>query len=506
MCTPFHGEEFTFVQPDGSYLAVRGWGNQYHAAFEALNGYTVVENPATGFYMYAKLSEDGEQLLSSGARPREVAAGALGLAPGLRIAPQAARARVRDGAILRPGGSRWEQRRKQYKADLRAHLLAPDILPAPPKRETVGDFVGLCLLIDFPDVRATISQEEVARFCNQPGYNGFGNHGSVHDYFLDVSGGRMHYTNLVTPWYTARQPRSYYTNERVPQPQRARELIREALAHFKRNGFDFSSLTTDGQEYVYATNVFYAGKRVNNWAKGLWPHAFHLLTPYQLGPGMHNFDYQITDMGQELALGTFCHENGHMICDFPDLYDYGAESSGIGDFCLMCSGSNADKKNPTQVNAYLKYRAGWAASTASIQPGRATAEANANQFHLHRNSANQAEYFIIENRLASGRDQSLPSQGLAIWHIDERGDNKFEQMTQAQHYECALMQADGQCDLERDSSNRGDAGDLFPANGNTRFGPGTAPASRWWNGAPSGLQLDQISEAGLSMSFKVLQA
>jgi hypothetical protein len=68
------------------------------------------------------------------------------------------------------------------------------------------------------------------------------------------------------------------------------------------------------------------------------------------------------------------------------------------------------------------------------------------------------------------------------------------------------MQADGQCDLERDSSNRGDAGDLFPANGNTRFGPGTAPASRWWNGAPSGLQLDQISEAGLSMSFKVLQA
>ncbi|OYO29084.1 M6 family metalloprotease domain-containing protein [Janthinobacterium sp. PC23-8] len=501
MCTPFNAEEFTFVQPDGSNLTVRGWGNQYHATFEALNGYTVVENPATGFYMYAKLSDDGEQLLSSGARPREVAVESLKLERGLRMASHAARAQVREGTALKPGTSRWEQRRKQYKNDLRAHLQAPELTPAPPKRETVGDFVGLCLLIDFPDVRGTISKEEVEKFCNQPGYEGFGNHGSVHDYFLDVSGGRMRYTNLVTPWYTARQPRSYYTNERVAQPIRARELIKEALDHFKRNGFDFSSLTTDDQEYVYASNVFYAGKRVNNWAKGLWPHAYHLLTPYKLADGMHSFDYQITDMDRELALGTFCHENGHMICDFPDLYDYGAESSGIGDFCLMCSGSNVDKKNPTQVNAYLKYRAGWASSTASIRPGNATAEANANQFYIHRNSANKAEYFIIENRQASSRDHALPSQGLAIWHIDEKGDNRFEQMSAQQHYECSLMQADGKCDLERDSSNRGDMGDLFPGEGNTRFGPGTAPASRWWDGSPSGLDLDQISAAGASISF-----
>lgn len=51
MSTPFNGEEFTFTQPDGSALSVRGWGNQYHAVFETLNGYTVVENPATGYYM-----------------------------------------------------------------------------------------------------------------------------------------------------------------------------------------------------------------------------------------------------------------------------------------------------------------------------------------------------------------------------------------------------------------------------------------------------------------------
>jgi len=43
-------------------------------------------------------------------------------------------------------------------------------------------------------------------------------------------------------------------------------------------------------------------------------------------------------MDRELTLATFCHENGHLVCDFPDLYDYGPESRGVGNFCLMCRG------------------------------------------------------------------------------------------------------------------------------------------------------------------------
>jgi hypothetical protein len=45
-----------------------------------------------------------------------------------------------------------------------------------------------------------------------------------------------------------------------------------------------------------------------------------------------------------------------MICDFPDLYDYGSESRGVGHFCLMCyGGSNV---NPVQVCADLRAQAG----------------------------------------------------------------------------------------------------------------------------------------------------
>jgi M6 family metalloprotease-like protein len=500
MPTPFRGKEFTFTQPDGTTFKVRGWGDQHHAVFETLDGYTVVEDPSTGSYYYAAMSHDGENLVPAGVRVHLANPKDFGLEQGLRVNRAAAKAKALESLGLPRGGSRWEVRRRQFKELLRIAVVSPGVAPAPPRRKTVGDFVGLCLLIQFPDVPGTISQSQVDDFCNKPGYCGFGNNGSVYDYFFEVSGGQLRYNNIVTPYYTARHPRSYYTNEAIAQPIRARELIKEALDYFLTKGFGFARLNADEEGYVYATNVIHAGERVNNWAKGLWPHSYHLLTPYPLAPGKSAFDYQITDMTNELSLGTFCHENGHMICDFPDLYDYGYESAGVGEFCLMCAGGNADEKNPTQVNAYLKYRAGWAQSVTKVTTGLgATARAGANQFFIHRK--NSTEYFIIENRRRAGRDQALPSSGLAIWHIDELGDNQNEQMTAARHYECSLEQGDGRHDLENDPNNYGDATDLFRADANNRFAGGTNPNSKWWDGTASELEISQISPAGPEMTF-----
>ncbi len=500
MSIPFNGKEFTFTQPDGTAFQVRGWGDQHHAVFETLNGYTVIQDPMTGFYEYANISPDGEELLLTGARPGLMNPRNLRLAPNLRIRRTVAKAKAIESVGLPPGTSRWEIRRKQYKEMLRSTIAVPGIAPAPPNRQTVGDFIGLCLLIQFPDVPGTISREEVDDFCNKPGYTGFGNNGSVYDYFFEVSGGRLRYKNLVAPYYTAKYPRNYYTNELIAQPIRARQLIREALEHLHSQGFDFTNLTTDDQDYVYAVNVFYAGTRVNNWSKGLWPHSFHLLTPYQLALEKLAYDYQITDMSNELSLGTFCHENGHMICDFPDLYDYGNESAGIGAFCLMCAGANVNEKNPTHVNAYLKYRAGWAQSVTRVASGmNATAIAGSNQFFIHQKSSN--EYFIIENRYKVARDEALPCSGLAIWHIDELGDNQNEQMTAALHYECSLVQADGRYDLENDPSNYGDATDFFGASVNDHFGMGTMPNSNWWDGTTSRMDINGISSADKIMNF-----
>ena len=497
---PFYNKEFEFTQPDGTKIRLRGWGHQNYAVFETLDGFTVTMNPATGYYEYAKLSADESFLEPTGIRVGLVDPAVLGIKKHIKISKEAAKRESRMAYHRMAATTRWEQRRQEAKQAKRMALMSKGILPAPPKEETKGDYIGLCILVQFPDVSGTIPQSEVEKFCNMKGYTGFGNAGSVHDYFFDISEGKLNYTNIVTQYYTAKNPRAYYTNRSIPQPVRARELILEALKDLKAKGFDFSSLSMDNGGFIYSLNIFYAGPIVNNWAEGLWPHSWHLNTPFDVGNGKKFYDYQITNMGDELTLATFCHENGHMICSFPDLYDYGYESYGVGNYCLMCFGGG-DAKNPVQVDAYLKYKAGWANQVTPLTDGIYTANAGKNEFFILFNNTNKYEYFIIENRHKENRDKSLLSSGLAIWHVDELGSNNNEQMTREEHYECSLEQADGRSDLEH-KVNLDDSTDLFNKNTGSKFGDSTKPNSKWWDGTPSGLEISDIGEAGREITFR----
>lgn len=499
MATPFIGKTFTFTQPDGTTFKVRGWGDQHYAVFETLDGYSVVKDPSTGFYEIAQVSGDGTELEPAPGPRGNLDGVRAAVPPGLRITREAARARGMQGA-LQMGGRRCDQRREQRKQMARAARTLGGPVMAPPQRTTTGDFVGLCLLIDFPDEPGTIPREEVERFCSQQGYSGFGNNGSVFDYFHDNSIGRCRYTNIVADYYRARHPKSHYTDPTIRQGVRARQLIVEALTQLKADNFDFTQLTADSGGFVFAMNVYYAGEVVNNWSEGLWPHAWSLATPVSLAPGKSAFDYQFTDMSHELTLGTFCHENGHMLCDYPDLYDYGGESSGTGAYCLMCAGANINEKDPTHISAYLKRLSGWANRVIPIEHNaQIDLPAGSNDFALFTKTS--GEYFIIENRAKSGRDASLPDEGLAIWHVDEDGDNSNEQMTPGSHYELSLEQADGEFRLEATRHHYGDSTDLF-GSANQRFADSTSPNSKWWDGTVSNLEIFDIAAPAATASFR----
>jgi M6 family metalloprotease-like protein len=501
MSRPFFRKEFTFTQPDGTRINLRGSGNQHFARFETPDGYTVVRDPATHFWRLARVAADGSRLEPDPQADGRLDGRRTSLARGVRLTREAVAAQMQVGA-MNQSTRRCEQRRRNWRnLKLAARNLAGPAF-APPSRATVGEFRGLCLLIDFSDAPATITQQQVDAFCNQVGYSGFGNNGSVHDYFVASSLGRCEYTNLVLPYYRAKKPKTYYTNPNVTQGVRARELILEALTHWKASIQDFSSLTSDSGGYVYAMNVYYAGPVVNDWAQGLWPHAWNLAQPVTLAPGRAAYDYQFTALGSELELGTFCHENGHMLCDYPDLYDYGDESSGVGAYCLMCAGSNIDEKNPVHICAYLKRLSGWAHSVQAIEHDRViTLSAGTNDFAMFAKSP--TEYFLIENRRRFDRDAALPDEGLAIWHVDESGDNRFEQRTAAQHYELSLEQADGVFDLESRRDHYGGNGDLFDAT-DGRFAGDTMPDSRWWDGSHSNLEIRDTSAAGATITFRTL--
>jgi M6 family metalloprotease-like protein len=352
---PYSGEEFTYHQPDGATFQIRLWGDEYYAIEETVDGYVVVRDPDNGFYCYARLSADGTEFVSTGKIVGQTGNQTLRIKKHLRITGESRLKKVREGQA-------------RLRVDSKGRLLR--VLPdggsaggpgplALPGSKTLSDRIGLVLLAEFPDRPGdvTISQQEVDNYCNQPGYTGFSNHGSVYDYFYKQSQGRLRYTSIVTAYFTALHNRDYYCDTNITYGTRARELITEGLNQLKAEGFDFSACDGNGDSRIDGVNTFYAGYCTNAWSQGLWPHRSGF-TWTGAPAGINSYiDYQITDMRAALELGTYCHENGHMLCGFPDLYDYGYESRGAGQYSLMAYGGSGTW--PKNVDSYLARGAGW---------------------------------------------------------------------------------------------------------------------------------------------------
>jgi len=252
----FDAKKFEFTQPDGSKIKVMGWGNQFNAVFETLDGYTITKNQATGFFQYATLSVDKTYLIPSGFDVISKKPSFVDIPKHLRGSKSPTKTMELAAKNAISTKSRWEERREEAKlARKMAIRAAPGISQAPPSFEMKGEYVGLCLLIQFPDDMGTIPQVEVEKFCNRPVYRGYGNNGSVFNYFFDVSGGKLKYINEITPYYTARNKKEYYDDQSDKDSLKVKELIRDALKDLKDKKFDLSTLSQDNQGYVYALNV-----------------------------------------------------------------------------------------------------------------------------------------------------------------------------------------------------------------------------------------------------------
>ena len=107
MAARFDGQIFTFTQPDGTPIQLRGWGDQYYAVFETLDGYTVAKNPATGYWEVARLAPDGNALQPAAAPGARLDGSRAGVPKGLRVRRESAMAaayrRVRQARTTRLG-------------------------------------------------------------------------------------------------------------------------------------------------------------------------------------------------------------------------------------------------------------------------------------------------------------------------------------------------------------------------------------------------------------------
>ena len=491
---PNNGDIFKLKQPDGSYVEVKVWGDEFYQRVESLDGYTLVRDPQTRLICYAELSVDKSELNSTAIVYSEASVSSNGSL---------------ENQIMKFGIPKHLKLKResilQKVAQARQELLGEGTGMAIQAQadlastEVTGSILGLTLLIDFPDEPATMPKTEINNYLNQFGYSNYGNNGSVRDYFYVVSGSLLDYTNYVTEYYTAANNKDYYTDESIPYGLRARELVNEALVWLDGQGFDFSMLSTDSDGRILATNALYAGFADNAWAQGLWPHR-GVLSPEFEADGVRSRNYQIYYIGNELRLRGFCHENGHLILDLRDLYDYGFESWGIGNYGLMATGGS--NYNPVPPNPYYRNLVGWETVIDITNDEHSSVyyhTANSLTSYRYSHPSNPEEFFLIESRLQTDRNASLPDEGLMIWHIDESGSNNNEQMTPSLHYKVSVEQADGAFHLEN-NVNRGEPGDLFHAGYNDSFNDYTIPDTKWWSGLDSGLNIN-IGSIDTTMIF-----
>jgi M6 family metalloprotease-like protein len=491
---PHNGDIFHFSQPDGSQVTVKIWGDEHYQTAEGIDGYSLVQDPSTRWICYATLSSDRREYISTGVHytlysmepgfTEEPSPGeeeyppAPGIEPHLRITQDAIRQKAEDVYV------------RLHEEPLPVNTSSRDISRAITDTEKTGTVTGLTLLVDFPDVSSSIPREEIVNLINQEGYAGYDNNGSVKDYYYDISGGKLIYENQVSSFITMNNNKSYYDSG--DDYANARVLLYEALDTLQSLGFDFSQISVKDGEFI-AINLMYAGTPDAGWGKGLWPHKGTVNGSYTIN-NIKVRGYQMSNIGTDLNVGTFCHENGHLICGWPDLYAYDSHDYGIGYYCIM---SYNDKKNPQTPNPYFRYLAGWISFTeiAGEQAGtQITAPANSGT--IFRYHTGGEEYFLIEARTRTGRSGGLPDEGLLIWHVNTSGDNRYEQYPNL----VAVEQADGLNELEN-KQNRGGPGDLFHAGDNDWFNDSTTPDARYISGAESGLDVSSISETGATMSF-----
>ena len=411
--------------------------------------------------------------------------------------------------------------------------------PAPPSFTLSGDVTGLTILIDFYDVPGTVvTQAQIDDYMNKPGYTGFSNAGSVYDYFFIQSGGKLRYNNNVTYYVRVPKSKAYYNDKSKDSGLCGRLILNDALDVLIANGYDFSQLTTkpvSGKNYVRACNVLFAGADSGVWSQGLWPHRWTLSTAKLVGTNTYINDYQITEIGTSanLTIGTFCHENGHMLLGYPDLYSYDDNAANMGNYSLMAGGNSGGSPggtHPTNIDSYLKEASGWMnvidLNAASQQ--RCTVQVDGNQVYRYNNPAKATEYFLFEVRDNTGYEGPYggqtgsvnPSTGLVTYHVYETGSNPHSSIftasnpncSYAKPYELMVVEANQKTTITPwYDSPAPDTSDAFKASGKSSISDTTTPDLKFWvatstNGGRltnSGCNINSISADSNVMTFVV---
>lgn len=356
--------------------------------------------------------------------------------------------------------------------------------------------------------------------------------GSMTDYWLWASGGRLRVRGEVVATIQLEHDRYYYSFDgygltSIATPNNSAGLARDA-ARLADPLVDWTRFDRDRDGFVDMLWIVHAGPgaETNGVRRNLWSITSMLSSGWS-NSGVHVTQdllqgsvnqYMRVDRftilpelsgvrpGELAEIGIFCHEFGHAL-GLPDLYDTsslgGAANSGPGVWSLMSTGTyGADGRSPqrpTNLGAWPQIFLGWADRVRPVQDSTVTLRPIAEGgpvLELWCNGENGPEHFLLEQRSRLGFDRDLPGEGVLAYQIDEAvlGSRLPSNRVNIGLFPALrVLEGDGDQDLMR-GFNRGDSGDPLPgSSGVTLLDDETTPGLRSLSGSPTNLALRDLT-------------
>lgn len=403
-----------------------------------------------------------------------------------------------------------------------------------PSNNTMNKQKGLVILVEFADIRFSISDPllEYTNQLNQPDYsNQYGQIGSVRDYF---SANSMEQYNPVFmtlgPVRLQGNRNTYGADRGTLIDVNIDKFVLDALNTAVFDEIDLSELDSDNDGDIDFVYFIYAGHGQNyagSPAGTIWPHSFSLTGLRITSPVVQGLKFDKYACSAELSgptgkvmdgIGTFCHEFCHVL-GLMDMYDTdydgsGGDGFGLGEWSVMSSGSyNNNSYTPCNLNAFERTSLNWLSLTelSKEQLVELNDLSTSNEGYSIRTKYNN-EYFIVENRQHSKWDAALPASGMLIYHIDyypaKWNNNTIN--TNPNHPHVRILPADNEL-LKRGTSNYSQyllslKGDPYPGiKGNSEWTNTSIPGSILWDGSLLSKPITNIQESAGKISFEFMR-
>lgn len=493
-----------YPQPDGKTIVTLTMrGDERVSWAETEDGYTLVYN-SQGYFVYATRDQRGD------------------LVPSQYIATEitARSAEVSDFLARTPKYLRYS--RSQVNDMLSIWNIRENKAKALEKSSNTTDTVRiLVIMMQYPNRSFARTQQEINNLFNQVNYSAGNARGSVHDYYNEVSYGKLKLVADVVGPYTCDYNSRHYGKHGQGSAAQGSEFATEAMRKAVAGGADFSRYDSDGDGAVDCVHIIFAGfgQESGGGDSVIWSHKWSASQRV-----VNNGKYaQVYSCSPELSgnagnnttnkmshIGVPCHEIGHVL-GAPDFYDIdyadNGQYPGMGNWDIMAGGSwngtpHEGGNSPAHHNAYTKaYIYHWVNpvvltgyDTVTLQP----VKSDSNSFY-RINTATPNEFYLIDNRQKLGYDTAIPGHGLMFYHVHSSlnplsniGANYTHPMKL--YPVCATASAP----IPYDSASYGDINSAncpFPGHGNrTSFTDYTTPRTWSWAGENSYMPIQQITE------------